>query len=236
MKNAKVEKKDIDYAKILGNIGFAKGLKAPAQDSEFMQLLKKYRSEYTAINSLLKAWTKGWHEANVASSKSNNLEAKKLAVIKSNAAPEVKLKALEKLNAVDNSFLADYQKMVQAYQAGDNKTALEMAKKLAESGSKDAARMKDVQHVLKRLGEIGANDNASSEVKLKALEKLNDSKDNDENKCNGKKRYYKGDLAEYTGESKEMHGGKFFALKMLEGIHKGKIFWTQHGPNGEKPK
>jgi hypothetical protein len=32
----------------------------------------------------------------------NNLEAKKLAVIKSNAAPEVKLKALEKLNAQSN--------------------------------------------------------------------------------------------------------------------------------------
>lgn len=100
MKNAKVERKDIDYAIILGNLGFAKGLKAPAQDSELMRLVKKYSSKkFDTILPLLDAWVKGWHEANVASSKSNNMEAKKLAVIKSNAAPEVKLKALEKLNA-----------------------------------------------------------------------------------------------------------------------------------------
>lgn len=101
----------------------------------------------------------------------NSLEAKKLAVIKSNAAPEVKLKALEKLNAIENNFLADYQKMIQAYQAGNKKIALEMAKKLSESGSKDAAKMKDVQHVLKQLGEIGASDNAAPDDKLAGSKK-----------------------------------------------------------------
>jgi hypothetical protein len=36
----------------------------------------------------------------------NNIESKKLAVIKSNAAPEVKLKALEKLNGREADWMA----------------------------------------------------------------------------------------------------------------------------------
>ena len=89
----------------------------------------------------------------------NANEQKKLAVIKSNAAPEVKLKALEILS---NGTLEDYHKMTKANQTGDKKTALEIAQKLAQSGWKDSARMKDVEHVLKQLS--NGYDNADSKL------------------------------------------------------------------------
>lgn len=50
-----------------------------------------------------------------------------------------------------------------------------------------------------------------------------------------KTTYHKGDLAEYTGETRDIAGGKFHVLKILEGHREGKEELTQRGPDGSDP-
>ena len=45
--------------------------------------------------------------------------------------------------------------------------------------------------------------------------------------------YIDGDLVEYTGETKQIHGGNFYVFLYIEGLKKGKEGVTQRGPNGE---
>ncbi len=44
------------------------------------------------------------------------------------------------------------------------------------------------------------------------------------------KTYFMGDRAEYTGESRMLHGGLFFALLMLDGHLNGEERWTTRAP------
>jgi hypothetical protein len=45
--------------------------------------------------------------------------------------------------------------------------------------------------------------------------------------------YICGDLAEYTGKMKQIHGGSFYVFRYLEGEKKGKEGVTQRGPSGQ---
>lgn len=40
--------------------------------------------------------------------------------------------------------------------------------------------------------------------------------------------YFHGDLAEYTGVSKVMHGALFFEYRLVEGHRKGECVWTRN--------
>lgn len=42
--------------------------------------------------------------------------------------------------------------------------------------------------------------------------------------------YWYGDLAEYTGNKKEIYGVLFYEIRVLEGHRKGKLVWTQREP------
>ena len=45
--------------------------------------------------------------------------------------------------------------------------------------------------------------------------------------------YWKGFLAEYTGESEVLHGRRFYEAKLLEGYREGDCVWTPNGPKAE---
>lgn len=42
--------------------------------------------------------------------------------------------------------------------------------------------------------------------------------------------YFHGDAAEYTGETKFLHGAICYAYVLIEGHNKGKIGWTYVAP------
>lgn len=42
--------------------------------------------------------------------------------------------------------------------------------------------------------------------------------------------YWYGDLAEYTGNKKEMYGAMFYEIKLVEGHRKGQLKLTQREP------
>jgi hypothetical protein len=42
--------------------------------------------------------------------------------------------------------------------------------------------------------------------------------------------YFKGDKAEYTGKVLLIHGGTFYEVKMLEGVHKGQLKVVKNAP------
>ncbi len=43
-------------------------------------------------------------------------------------------------------------------------------------------------------------------------------------------RYWKGDLAAYTGKRETIHGAPMFELILLEGHRKGDLIWTSRAP------
>ncbi len=45
--------------------------------------------------------------------------------------------------------------------------------------------------------------------------------------------YTKGDKAEYTGKVLTIHGGTFYEVLMLEGLHKGELKVVTHAPKAE---
>jgi len=47
--------------------------------------------------------------------------------------------------------------------------------------------------------------------------------------------YFRGDAAQYTGETKLLHGGLFYAARLLEGMNTGKVIWTMTSPDGVSP-
>ena len=49
------------------------------------------------------------------------------------------------------------------------------------------------------------------------------------------KLYIKGNEAEYTGETMELHGGLFYEVRMLEGADAGKVKVTQIAPGQAAP-
>jgi len=46
--------------------------------------------------------------------------------------------------------------------------------------------------------------------------------------------YFMGDLAEYTGESLELHGSLFYEIKMLEGHLEGKLRHIVNAPRSTR--
>lgn len=48
--------------------------------------------------------------------------------------------------------------------------------------------------------------------------------------------FFKGFEGVYTGKSKELHGGRFYEIRMTEGPDKGKIKLIVNGPKGERDK
>ena len=45
--------------------------------------------------------------------------------------------------------------------------------------------------------------------------------------------YFKGDKAEYTGQVLTIHGGTFYEVRMVEGIHKGSLKVVTNAPKAE---
>ena len=59
-------KPNIQQAKTLGTIAFASGINAPALDSAMMEMLKGRQVGDPRNIPEMKAWTRGWTEANLA--------------------------------------------------------------------------------------------------------------------------------------------------------------------------
>jgi len=65
------EKIDVATSEVLGQQAFVNGIKsAPVLDKEVMKLVGKYStsdfSKSNVIQSILKQWSLGWHNANLA--------------------------------------------------------------------------------------------------------------------------------------------------------------------------
>jgi len=91
-----------------------------------------------------------------------SIEAKKLAIIKSNAAPEVKLKALEKLNSVKNNGQSEVSAAI--------KSQLKMRAEDLKSGSKEMINYCD-QLIANASGSRTGWDQKDYEIILKSLAK-----------------------------------------------------------------
>jgi hypothetical protein len=58
-------KAQTEHAKLLGMLAFAKGINAPALDSEMQELLKGRKVSDQRTVKELKAWMAGWTNANL---------------------------------------------------------------------------------------------------------------------------------------------------------------------------